>query len=143
MFVLSGCSKEKKLERSLHKKDGTWTIDQLDYEIVDQDFNNSTQQIFTGVANNVGSVTFDKEGGGSFNYSVEGYTRTLSFSWSVSDETITLSRISQSISGAITQIVVAYTGTEIDNDRIEIAGSETEQGIDGQFVIAGTMQLSK
>ncbi|MBW8050796.1 MAG: hypothetical protein FVQ77_10770 [Cytophagales bacterium] len=150
MLLLIGisCSKEKQLERSLHKKDGIWDIDKISWTIVQQD--TSGQSIETGgVETNAGTFTFDKGGSGSYDYTVAGTKRANTFSWQVDGSDITISRISQSINSnfEIEQIVISFTGSETSKNNIELTGSEIIQEVGGvnidQFVLTGTFNLSK
>ncbi|MFN6943348.1 MAG: hypothetical protein ACK4ND_00260 [Cytophagaceae bacterium] len=149
LFTLVSCSKDKAIERRLHRT-GDWKVTSLEYTITDQ--TNNGQNVFTGTASNVGKFTFDKGGSGSFDFTVEGYHRTGTFGWEVSDRSITLVRTSMSTGGfmnpsSITQNVVAITGTEESKNRYILEGTETVQKTSGsnieQFVLVGKFILEK
>lgn len=147
LLIGISCSKEKQLERSLHKKEGIWDIDKISWQIVQQD--TSGQTFKTGVETNAGTFTFDKGGSGSYDYTVDGTKRASTFSWQVDGSDIIISYISQSINSNldIEQIVISFTGSETSKNNIELSGSETIQEVGGvnidQFVLTGTFNLSK
>ena len=146
LFLLTNCSKEKKLERSLHKKDGAWTISSVTWEQVIQD--TSGQNIAIGSSANVGTFTFDKDGSGSYSFSINGSSYAQSFNWSVSGDVVSITKVSQTFdfSGNISQLAIAFSSTQTDKKSMILEGSETHQYVSGsisQSVIAGTFLLTK
>src|SRR5688572_18060881 len=115
--LLVGCSKDKQLEKMLYKKDGTWNISSVSWEKVQQ--NNSGQTVKTGISTNAGTFTFDKDGSGSYNYTIDNTSYSKTFSWTVNNETFAITFVSQSfdLSGNITQISATYVGEEEDRNK--------------------------
>lgn len=144
--VFTGCSKEKKLERTLHKKDGEWNISSVTWQKVEQ--SGSGQNVTMGTTTNAGKFVFDKDGSGSYNFTVDGDTYSQSFNWSVSEDAISVAKTSQTVdfSGNFTQLAIAISGEQTGKNKIRLEGSETLQYSSGsitQKVITGTFELSK
>jgi hypothetical protein len=145
--VFTGCSKEKQLERLLYKGEGTWQVSNANWQKVEQ--NNSGQTFKTGSTSNAGSFAFDKDGSGSYEFTIDGETYSNDFTWTVDNETVSLSYLNQNVnfSGDITQVTVAFTGTETGKQEIEMDGSYTQQITSGstfnQSVLSGTFSLKK
>jgi hypothetical protein len=145
-FLFTDCSKDKKIERNLYKKEGVWNISSVTWTHVVQ--GTSGQSVTTGTTADAGTFTFDKGGSGSYNFIVNGTTYSQSFSWSVSNENISLTKVSQTfdLSGNFNQLAVAISGTQSDKKKMELQGSETHQYSSGnitQDVFTGTFSLTK
>lgn len=84
--LLTGCSKEVKIEKNLWKKGGEWNIDNYDYSSVTTNSPNG----ITINAEDVGSMTFNKDGGGSYTLSFFGSTETGSLTYSNTEDQLTL-----------------------------------------------------
>jgi len=147
LFFVS-CSKEKQLEKTLYKKEGNWNVKSADWSQVLQS-STSGQSVITGSSTDAGTFSFDEDGGGSYDFTLGTETYSESFSWSVSEETFSITKISQSIdffTGDITQIVISFSGTQVNKTTIEMDGSDTRQYTSGditQSVMAGSFILSK
>lgn len=148
LLFLFSCSKEKQLEKTLYKKDGNWTVKSADWEQISQS-TTSGISIITGTSADAGTFSFDENGNGSYNFTLGAITYSESFSWSVSEESFSITKITQSIdffSGEITQIIIAFSGSRIDKNTIEMSGSDTRQFTSGditQTVMAGTFTLAR
>ncbi len=149
IFLFVSCSKDKTIERHVQKSDGIWNIDLVDWTVVTQ--SGSGQSITTGTTNNAGTFTFENDGSGEYSYTVgDTIVRTGTFNWSVDDEKVIITSVSQSFSwsGSITQKAVAYIGTKPSKTKMTLEGSETEQYSGGssnisQFVLTGTFTMTK
>ncbi|RYM32992.1 hypothetical protein ERX46_13150 [Brumimicrobium glaciale] len=67
-FLALGCKKEKKIEKNLWKQGGEWEIKSFEesyYKIPASQFD------YSSTINNGGSIQFNKDGTGKFNYSAE------------------------------------------------------------------------
>lgn len=145
----AGCSKDKRIERTLHKKDGEWTITNVTWQKVVQD--TSGQHISTGSTANAGKFSFDKDGSGSYSFTVDGTDYSQSFTWDVNDEKISVTKVSQSVnifSGSVEQLAVAISGSRNSKTEIHLEGSETHQYVGGspiisQHVFTGTFSLTR
>ena len=145
ILMIASCSKEKKVSRTLTKKDGSWKISQMDWESVSQD--TSGQHINMGSSSDNGTFVFEKDNGGTYSFEAGGNSYNQSFSWSVNEEDISITKISQSFdfSGSITQLAVAFTGERIDKKTIRLEGSETYQATSGvitQKVLTASIVLT-
>ena len=68
LFIAFACKKDKKIERNLWKDGGEWEIISFEesyYKIPASQFN------YSAIINNGGSIQFNKDGTGKFNYSPE------------------------------------------------------------------------
>ncbi|HET6991769.1 MAG TPA: hypothetical protein VFJ43_10615, partial [Bacteroidia bacterium] len=119
-FFLTDCSKDKKIERTLYKKEGTWAVTSVNWEQVQQD--TSGQSIYTGTTASAGTFTFDKDGSGSYNFTVNGTNYSQTFSWSVDNEKISITKVGESfnLSGNFDQLAVAISGTQSSKTNISL-----------------------
>lgn len=146
MIVLS-CSKDKKIEKSLYKNDGKWTVASCEWNQVLQTQNG--QSITSGTSSDIGEFTFDDGGNGGYSFTIADtneYSQT--FNWAVSDESISITKVSQTFdfSGNIKQTAVAISGTRVSKTEISLEGSETLQGYSGDFtqrVLTAKFTLTK
>lgn len=144
IILISGCSKEKRIERSLHKKDGSWSVSSADWTSVVQD--TSGQSINMGSTANTGNFIFEKEGSGTYNFTVNGEQYNSNFTWNVSGEVISITSISQTIFGGISQKAISFSGEQTGKNSITLKGSIVEQYFSGtieQKSLSGTFYLSK
>lgn len=83
--VLAACSKDKKIERALIKKDGKWTITSVDYKYY---VNNELQ----ASANypNAGTIEFNKKGSFVMTVTLSGSPQNAGGTWTNSEDNITL-----------------------------------------------------
>lgn len=146
ILVISSCSKDKKIERALHKKEGEWNITTVNWQKVSQ--SSSGQSVTLGTTSNAGTFTFEKDGSGKYSFVVDGSSYSQSFDWSVNEEVISITKVSQTVdfSGNFDQLAVAISGTQSSKNNIELEGSETHQYSSGpitQHVIVGSFSLTK
>lgn len=144
-FALTSCSKDKRVERALYKKEGSWTISSVSWNTTVQD--TSGQSFNSGTTNNAGAFTFDKDGSaGTYNFTVNGNTYSRSFNWSVNDEIVSITQIEQNIFAGFSQIAVSMSGEQTGKKSLTMKGSIVEQYFSGsisQKSFTGTFYLSK
>jgi hypothetical protein len=143
-MTMTHCSKEKRTEHSVYKKSGEWTITSVSWEKVLVD--TSGEHVGIGTTANAGTFTFNKDGSGSYNFTIDGTNYSQNFTWSVSGTTINVTKISQTVSlSGIDQFVIAISGTKSDKHSFTVQGTETHQYAGGtieQSVLTGTFTLS-
>ncbi len=148
IIFTTSCSKDKVMERRLDKNGGKWNIDEVEWELIEQS-SGGGQTVKSGTTANAGNFTFDKGGSGSYSYEINGTTMEGDFDWKVDDQEVTISYVGQSVdfsSGAITQKVVAYSGTQPSKTSLILEGTETSQFTSGgieQKVVTASFKLSK
>ena len=86
LFIgLSSCSKEKRIERQLIKKDGKWKITSIDYKYyLDNELNYSENYP------NAGTIEFDKKGTCVLTITLSGSPEVSSGTWTNSEDNITI-----------------------------------------------------
>lgn len=148
LLVLFSCSKEKQLEKTLYKKEGSWNVKSAEWNQVSQS-STTGQSVVTGTSTDAGTFTFDEGGNGTYSFVLGTKTYSESFTWSVSGETFSITKITQAIdffTGDITQIVISFSGSQIDKNTIEMDGSDTRQYTSGditQTVMTGSFTLTR
>ena len=148
LLISSSCSKDKSMEKQIQKNDGQWNIDLVTWTIIEQSSSAPYQRLWSGSDANAGTFTFD-DGSGKFSYTVDDTIhRSGTFDWTVDDEKASLTSATQSINSnfAITQKMLAYTGTQPSKTKLTLEGSETDQYTGGgltQFVITATFTMSR
>ncbi len=86
LFVgLASCSKEKRVERQLIKKDGKWKITSIDYKYYQNN-------VLGASANfpNAGTIEFDKKGSCVMTLTLSGSPETIAGTWTNSEDEITI-----------------------------------------------------
>src|SRR5688572_2031060 len=112
LISIQSCSKEKRLERMIYTNDGNWSITTMTYTLVATDENNTVVTL-AATLENAGTFDFEKDGSGSYNFTIDGVNHAQSFGWSNSDESVSITRISQDIdftTGDIEQLAIAFGG---------------------------------
>lgn len=146
LLIFTGCSKDKMLEKRIHKKEGKWNIVTLHYTLIYQ--TSGGQQTKIGTINNAGTFTFDKDNG-TYSYEVEGFTRSGSFTWAVDDQKVNITSVKQSFdlsTSSFKQTSLALSGTEPEKNKLNLDGSEVDQQVGSsveQFALTGTFILEK
>ena len=139
---LASCSKDKKIENQLKKKDGVWNIDEVQWVTTEQIFFPFSQTVLLGTSYNVGTFTFDEDGGGSYDYTVNGKQRTGIFGYSVENEEVAIIKVEQGLF-PFYQSTTVYVGESTGKKTFYLDGSETYQDTARQFVFAGEFYLSR
>jgi hypothetical protein len=85
MLVLASCSKEKKIEKQLVRKDGKWEVTNLQYRYY---LNNELEGANSFV--NAGTIEFNKKGSFVMTLTLSGSTQTTAGTWTNSEDKITI-----------------------------------------------------
>lgn len=85
MLSFTSCSKEKQLEKRLVKKEGKWNLANYSEKYY-EDGDLVGDYSFA----NAGTFTFEKDGKGSYVFNVAGSTDSGNFTWSNTENTITI-----------------------------------------------------
>ncbi|WP_343748582.1 hypothetical protein [Fluviicola sp.] len=83
--VLSACSKEKRIEHWLVRKDGKWDVTSIDYKY----YVNNTLQSSANIPN-AGNIVFDKKGSVVMTLVLNGSPETSSGTWTNTKDQITM-----------------------------------------------------
>ena len=110
LLAAASCTKEKRFENNLTKRDGVWNIDNMTWTNTEQ--GTSGQTITTGTETNTGTFTFSDNGNLSYNYTFGGTQKTGTFHYAVSEESFSVTALAISIFGTISQTIVAYRSEE-------------------------------
>lgn len=146
-ILFFACSKDKKIEKTLYKKDGVWNVSSVEYTYTNQNLTTLAQTVLTGTAKDAGTFTFSKDGDVSYDFTFEGRNKTGTYNYTVSDGSISVTSVSQSVSltgtAGFDQKTTTYTGTQTSDTQIDLSGTETIQNTDSQTVFVGTFVLIK
>lgn len=133
----------------MYTSNGVWNIKSMTYTLVNTDENGISVTISKTVEN-AGTFTFEKEGNGSYNFTLDGVSHSQSFAWSTSDESLSIAKIAQSVNiftGDIEQFVIAFGGEKSAKNKVTLEGTETYQGTTDtgitQNVLTATIMLEK
>jgi hypothetical protein len=86
LFIgLASCSKEKRIENQLVKKDGKWKVTSIDYKYY---LNNELQQ--SANFPNAGTIEFSKKGSFVMTITLSGSPQTTGGTWTNSKDAITI-----------------------------------------------------
>jgi len=136
-IIAAGCSKEKRVEHRLEKVKN-WNIDKIDYQKV-QTGTGVTAKV--GTETNAGTMIFNKDGSGSYDYMLDGQKRTGTFTWTNSVNNVTFNYVATS--ATIVQ-AVSYTILDDSSKSMTLQGSEVIIDATGnQLVLNATFYLSK
>jgi hypothetical protein len=120
-----------------------WKISSVAYSIIDQNLTNLGQGVKTGTATDAGSFYFDGTKG-SFDLKIEDLRKEDTFSYQESASGITITSISQNVSGAaLSQHIIALSGDKLSATTMTLSGAVTKQSSTGQFVLNATFSLVK
>ncbi len=89
--LLSGCSKEAKIEKNLWKNGGEWNIETL---IANQVSTNPADN-FNETLYNYGTFSFEKDGSGVYTITVDGDFEAGTFTYTNTDDKLTLIILNQ------------------------------------------------
>ncbi|TSJ39067.1 lipocalin family protein [Fluviicola chungangensis] len=85
LIGLSACSKEKRIEKQLIKKDGKWKITSVDYKYYQNNVMESSMNF-----PNAGTIEFDKKGSFVMVITLNGSPQTVGGTWTNSEDEITI-----------------------------------------------------
>lgn len=84
--IISSCKKEDRIEKNLWNKGGEWNIDRLSVTQVSTDPTDN----YNETLGNVGTITFNENGSGLFKYTVDGDTDTEAFTYTNTEDKLTM-----------------------------------------------------
>nr|WP_294861717.1 hypothetical protein [uncultured Fluviicola sp.] len=109
LFIgLASCSKEKRIERQLVKKDGKWKVTSIDYKYY---LDNSLQE--SANFPNAGTIEFSKKGSFVMMLALNGSPETYGGTWTNSKDAITI------ISDGNTSVLKIVDGPKKDKMSLE------------------------
>lgn len=109
LFIgLASCSKEKRIERQLVKKDGKWKITSVDYKY----YLDNTLQSSANFPN-AGTIEFNKKGSFVMTITLSGSPQTTGGTWTNSKDAITI------ISDGNTSVLKIVDGPKKDKMNLE------------------------
>lgn len=85
LIGLSACSKEKRIEKQLIKKDGKWKITSIDYKYYQNNVLGSSENY-----PNAGTIEFDKKGTCVLTITLSGSPEAVAGTWTNSEDNITI-----------------------------------------------------
>jgi len=85
VFVLASCSKEKRIEKSLYKKGGEWSVSSYKQE----SYTNGSLD-YSDTYANAGTMDFSKSGTLVWTFTLDGYTDVYGGSWSNTEDKLTI-----------------------------------------------------
>ncbi len=148
--VILSCSdddddKKGKADPDITHEGDKWTITSVEYRLIDQSFSGSSvKQVFKdGVKTDAGTFYFVEGGSkGSFEVSVEGYTKEDSFSYTIDEGDVSIVSIEQQAGVQTNQNIVVFSGSATDTE-MTLSGSVTKQSLSGQFSLTMDVVLTK
>lgn len=90
LIGFSSCSKEKRIEKQLIKKDGKWKITSIDYKYYQNNELGASQNY-----PNAGTIEFDKKGTCVLTITLSGSPQTSAGTWTNSEDNITITADSE------------------------------------------------
>lgn len=142
-----GCSKEKKLERAVFKKGGTWNIDNITWVIETDDYWYSGSDTTYGVTTNAGTFVFERDKRGDFSFTVDGTLFTYVYGWDVTQNIIYLNQGSSSTS--IWNLfedtrTISYSG-DVNEETMTITGTDVRYEFFTEITttLTATIELSR
>jgi hypothetical protein len=127
-MLTAACSKEKKIEKNLSSKDGTWNV--ASYTVVNYE---DDVQVNTLTASNVGTMVFKSDGTGTSSFNYMGLVQNSTFTWTNTEEKLTINDNGD---------IVVFDITKQDKSILEIEGADTyeEGGINYRDEIKMTLE---
>ena len=83
---LTSCKKETRIEKNLWKNGGEWNIESI---VANQTSTNPSDN-YNETVYNYGTLTFNKDGGGNYIFTVDGDVETGTFTYSNTEDKLTL-----------------------------------------------------
>lgn len=136
--LLSSCSKDRRTERRLERVQN-WQIAKISY----QKAQTSGFTVFSAnVATeyNCGTMVFDKDGAGSYDYMLDGQHRVGTFTWTCTAENLSFNYAAASTTGAQ---AASYNILYQSRTSVTIQGSEAMIDGSGTFALNATFYLNK
>jgi len=139
--ILANCTQDDPRTRQVIHEGEKWNITSVAYTIVDQSL--TSPGFKTGTKSNAGAFYFNGTEG-SFDIRIYNYHKEDYFGYTVSSSDITITNISQSVSGTrFSQDVIAMAGEYVTTATMTLEGTITKQSNSGQFVMTASFELAK
>jgi len=141
---LVGCSKDKRVENQLKKKDGIWIIDDVQWVYDFQNLITGYTILSEGTTLDAGTFTFHDDGSGSYDYTVStNLRRTGSFTYSVKDEVVSIVYSYQNVNGPYYQETNTFVGEQGSKKKLHLTGSEAYEDSSEKNLLTGEFNLSR
>jgi hypothetical protein len=114
---LAGCSKEKRIERHLYRKDGKWNNTLYEYKYIE-----GGSVTYSEVYANAGYIEFDKNGSYVWTFISDGDSDVEAGTWTNTEDQLTM--ISNSV--ALQFKILEESKKEMKLEYTEYNGSDTE-----------------
>lgn len=85
LFVSASCNKQKQLEKTLFKKNGTWNINTFTYTGYEDNV-----LYYNETFSNAGTFVFAENGTGTATFTIDGDTDVNAFTWTNTEDKITI-----------------------------------------------------
>jgi hypothetical protein len=141
-IIFTGCSKEKRIERTLFKRGGEWNIVSATWE--KEGYTDTGWAVISGTNNDVGIFSFDKDKEGFCEYKIDGVSYSSNITWNVVNETVYISS-NQSFWDLWDDKTVTFEGTDPDKKSMTLQGTheETDWSTGYETTITATFTLEK
>lgn len=135
--VSYSCSKEKKTERNLAKVEN-WQIERISYQKAQAGTIGTNAKI--GTEYNVGTLTFHKDGTGSYDYTIDGLHRVGTYTWNVVGGNVSFNYAAATTTGAQ---AATYNIIYQTKSSVTIQGDEAYVDNGGTFAMNAMFYLKK
>lgn len=137
ILVVSSCSKDKSLEDNLQKVK-TWKVEKINYQKAQAGLIATNARI--GVEYSAGTMTFNDDGTGSYDYTLDGYHRVDTYDWNLSKKNITFNYAAADLNGAH---AATYNVIFQSKNAVTFQGDEALVDSSGAFALNAIFYLKK
>jgi hypothetical protein len=136
-LMITSCSKDKRAERRLEKVKN-WQIEQIFYQKAEAGFGGIGAKVATEY--NCGTMVFNKDGSGSYDYMLDKQHRTGTFTWTLTAGNLSFNYAAASTMGAQ---AVTYNIIQQSSTSLVMQGDEALVDGSGTFALNATFHLKK
>lgn len=136
-LMSTSCSKDKQTQLTLEKVK-TWKIDQIYYQKAQAGTSGVNAKVATEY--NCGTMVFDKDGTGSYDYMLDGLHRVGTYKWTVTAGNVSFDYAAASTTGAQ---AATYNILHQSKSSVIMQGSEALVDGTGTFALDATFNLTK
>lgn len=136
LIITAGCSKQKRIENHLTKVKN-WNIAKIEYQKAQS---GSSMVAKVGTETNAGTMVFEKDGSGSYDYILDGQHRSGNFTWTNTVNDVTFNYVAASTT--VVQ-VASYTILNQSSKTMNLQGAEVIVDSNGQLTLNATFYLVK
>ena len=137
ILLFTACSKDNKTERTLEKVK-TWNIERIDYQKAQAGWAGTNAKI--GTENNAGTMTFESNGTGSYDYVLDGFHRKGTYKWSVVGGNVSFNYAAASLNGAH---AATYNIIYQTKSSVKLQGDEAFVDSIGSYALNAIFHLKK